>query len=102
MGIGDKVQLDTQRQGWLKAQADRARPAARDRLTFEMPERMREQPVSFLGGENDVGFDALLLEPLDTERQSLQEAGRVAGQGIDQRRVLQQCGQTTTEAGGWV
>ena len=42
---------------------------------LQMPECVREQPVVFFRANDDAGIHAMLVEPLDAHRHSLQESG---------------------------
>jgi len=90
MGVGDQFQFNSQRPFWIQTQAERPRAAADDGAVIEMPEGVGQQPVDFLGADDEAGINPALHQPVIPQGQSLRIGRRVPSQGANQRCVFQQ------------
>ena len=73
VNVGDPSNSTPSGEGGIKAQAHRAGPAADDGPMIQVPQRVRPQPVGFLGPDDQAGIHAFFLQPFHAQRQPLQE-----------------------------
>jgi hypothetical protein len=70
-------------------QTQRASPGGGDGMAVEMPERICNNPIGFLGADDKAGIHAIILQPLDTNRYALEKGGTISHQRISEDNIFQ-------------